>query len=116
MAATAIRQFAQARDRGQRTVVMDPIGYQAGGKAAEWIPILPGTDLAVLLSMANLIVNEIGIYDKEFIRHKTNGSYLVGQDRKFIRDKESQKPLLWDEKDGTAKTYDNPTLTQPAID
>ncbi|MFC1955146.1 molybdopterin-dependent oxidoreductase [Chloroflexota bacterium] len=116
MAATAIRQFAQARDRGQRTVVMDPIGYLAGGKAAEWIPILPGTDLAVLLSIANIIVNETGVYDKEFIRHKTNGSYLIGEDRKFVRNEENQKPLLWDEKDGAAKTYDDPSLTQPTLE
>ncbi len=115
MSASAIRRFAQARDRGQRTIVMDPIGYQAGGKAAEWIPILPGTDIAVLLAIANIIANEMGVYDNEYIRHKTNGPYLVGQDRKFIRDKESQKPFLWDEKDGTAKTYDDPTLTRPAL-
>jgi anaerobic selenocysteine-containing dehydrogenase len=116
MASTAIRQCSTARDRGMRMIVMDPIGYISGAKGQEWVPILPGTDSAVFLTMANLIVNEIGVYDKEYIRHKTNGPYLVGPDKLFIRDKENGKPTLWDEKDGTAKTYDDPTLTHPAIE
>jgi anaerobic selenocysteine-containing dehydrogenase len=93
MAATSMRLAAAARDRGMRTVVMDPIGFRAGADADEWIPILPATDVAVFLAMANLIVHEIGIYDKEYIRQKTNGVYLVGPDMLFVRDKESGKPL-----------------------
>jgi anaerobic selenocysteine-containing dehydrogenase len=116
MASTSMRQAAAARDRGMRTVVMDPIGFRAGADADEWIPILPATDIAVFLSIANLIVHEIGIYDKEYIRNKTNGVYLVGPDTLFVRDKESGKPLLWDEKDNQAKTYDDPTLSHPALD
>lgn len=116
MSMTASRQFAQARDRGQQTVVMDPIGYIAGGKAQEYIPILPCTDIAVLLAIANLIVHEIGVYDKEFIRDKTNGVYLAGPDGKFVRDKESELPLIFDEKDKKFKTYDDKTLAQPAIE
>lgn len=116
IAATAIRMAAEARDRGMKTVVLDPVGYVSGSKANEWIPILPGTDLAVFLAMANLMVNEIGIYDKEYIRDKTNGPYLAGPDRLFIRDKESGKPLMWDEADGKAKLYDDPTLVHPALE
>jgi anaerobic selenocysteine-containing dehydrogenase len=116
MMATALRLASDARDRGMKTVVMDPIGYIAGSKADEWIPILPGTDLAVFLSMANLMVNEMQIYDKEFIRDRTNGPYLAGPDRKFIRDKQSEKPLVWDEKDNKPKSYDDPTLSYPALE
>ncbi len=116
MASTSMRMAAAARDRGMRTIVMDPIGFRAAADADEWIPILPATDIAVFLAMANLIVHEIGIYDKEYIRHKTNGVYLVGPDMLFVRDKESKKPLLWDENDGKAKTYDDPTLSHPAIE
>ena len=116
MAATSMRLAAAARDRGMRTVVMDPIGFRAGADADEWIPILPATDVAVFLAMANLIVHEIGIYDKEYIRHKTNGVYLVGPDMLFVKDKEDGKPLIWDEKDGKAKAYDDPTLTRPALE
>jgi len=116
MLATALRLSAQARDRGMKTVVLDPVGYLAGSKATEWIPILPGTDIAVFLSMANLIVNEIGIYDREYLKKKTNAPYLVGPDQLFVRDKETGKPLIWDERDGKAKTYDDPTLQEPALE
>ena len=116
MASTSMRMAAAARDRGMRTIVMDPIGFRAAADADEWIPILPASDIAVFLAMANLIVHEIGIYDKEYIRHKTNGVYLVGPDMLFVRHKESGKPLLWDEKDGKAKTYDDPTLSHPAME
>jgi molybdopterin-containing oxidoreductase family molybdopterin binding subunit len=116
MASTAVRQCATARDRGMRMVVMDPIGYISGAKAQEWVPILPGTDSAVFLAMANLIVNEIGIYDKEYLRERTNAPYLVGPDKLFVRDKESGKPLLWDEKDNTVKTYDDSSLAHPALE
>jgi len=111
----AMRQAADARDRGMKMMVLDPIGYLSGGKATEWVPILPATDSAVFLAMANLIVNEIGIYDREYIRNKTNGPYLVHSGR-LLRDKENRKPLLWDEKDAAAKTYDDPTLTYPALE
>jgi molybdopterin-containing oxidoreductase family molybdopterin binding subunit len=115
-AAIAMRQAAEARARGMRFIVFDPICNFSGGKATEWYPILPATDCAVVLSMCNLIVNEIGIYDKGYIRDKTNGPYLAGADKRFVRDKESGKPLLWDEKDGVARTYDDPTLSHPAIE
>lgn len=116
MAVTSMRQAAAARDRGMKTIVMDPIGFKAGADADEWIPILPATDIAVFLAMARIIVHDIGTYDKEYIRNRTNGVYLVGQDSLFVRDKESGKPLLWDEKDNRAKAYDDPTLSHPAIE
>jgi anaerobic selenocysteine-containing dehydrogenase len=96
--------------------VMDPQGFTVAYKGDEWIPILPATDIAVFLAIANLIINKIGVYDKDYIRHKTNGSYLVGSDRLFLRDEETRKPLLLDEADGKVKTYDDPTLTHPAIE
>ena len=111
----SMRQAAAARDRGMRMVVIDPIGYVAAAKAIEWIPILPGTDIAVWLAMANLMVNEIGIFDAEYIRHKTNGSYLLGQDGYILKDRQREQPLLWDETDNKAKTWDDPTLKKPAL-
>jgi molybdopterin-containing oxidoreductase family molybdopterin binding subunit len=112
----SVQSAAEARDRGMRTIVMDPQGYISGGKAVEWVPILPATDSAVFLAMANFLLNEIGIYDKEYVRDKTNGPYLVAPNRLFVRNRENGKPLLWDEKNGMAKTYDDPTLACPALE
>jgi molybdopterin-containing oxidoreductase family molybdopterin binding subunit len=112
----SVRQAAAARERGMKLKVMDPQGFTVASLGQEWIPILPGTDIAVFLAIANLIVNEIGIYDKEYIRHKTNGVYLIGPDRLYVREKQTGKPLLFDEADGNVKTYDDQTLTRPAIE
>ena len=115
-AAMAMRQAADARDKGMKFIVFDPICNFSGGKATEWYPILPATDCSVALAISNVIVHEIGNYDKEFIRNKTNGPYLVGPDKTFVRDAESGKPLLWDQTDGKAKPYDDPGLLHPAIE
>lgn len=114
-ASASIRMASAARERGLKMKVMDPQGFTVASKGEEWIPILPATDIAVFLAIANLIVNKIGIYDKEYLRHKTNGPYLVGPDRLYVRDEQTGKPLLFDEADGKVKTYDDPTLVNPAI-
>ena len=111
IASASIRQAAAARERGMKMKVMDPQGFTVAYKGDEWIPVLPATDIAVFLAMANLIVNEIGIYDQEHIRHKTNGPYLIGPDRLYVREEQTGKPLLFDEADGKVKPYDDPTLT-----
>lgn len=116
MSSTAMRMAAAARDRGMKTVVMDPIGFRSAADADEWIPILPATDIAVFLAMAKMIIHDIGIYDKHYIKHKTNGVYLVGPDQLFIRDQETHKPLIWDESDNRAKVYDDPSLKEPAFE
>jgi anaerobic selenocysteine-containing dehydrogenase len=106
-----IRLAAEARARGMKNIVFDPICNFAGGKASEWIPILPGTDSAVILAMCNVIVNHVGKYDEGFLKKYTNGPYLVGPDYKFVRDQETDQPMLWDQSDDRAKTWDDPTLS-----
>ncbi len=114
--AESIHMMAAARERGMKMKVLDPVGYRSAAKADEWIPILPGTDIAVLLTIANLIVNEIENYDKEFLRHKTNGSYLITSSGQYAHEQETDKPLLFDQADGKIKPYDDSTLSNPAIE
>lgn len=116
ISAASIKQAAEARERGMKMRVIDPQGFTVAYKGDEWIPILPATDCAVHLAMANLIVNEIGIYDVDYIRNKTNGPYLLGPDWCYVRDKDTKKPLLFDEADGKVKPYDDPSLTHPSIE
>ena len=105
-----MRLAAEARARGTKNVVFDPICNFGGGKATEWIPLLPGTDGAIALAMVNIIINELGIYDADFIKTRTNGPYLIGPDMLYVRDKESGKPMLWDEREGKAKVWDDPSI------
>lgn len=100
------RLAAEARARGMKFVVFDPMCNLAGGKATEWIPVIPGTDGAIALAMCNIIANELGILDKIFLKSKTGAPYLVSLDGRYMRDKETGKPLVWDVKEGKAVTYD----------
>ena len=51
--------MAEARARGMKLVVVDPVGGYAASKANEWIPIRPGTDAALALSMLHVLLNEL---------------------------------------------------------
>src|SRR3972149_2903007 len=79
------QRMAEARERGMRVVVVDPLGSTAASKADEWVPIRPGTDGALALAMLNVLLNELGLYDGEFIKKFTNGPYLIGPEGLYIR-------------------------------
>ena len=111
----SIPDCATARDRGMKLVVVDPIGNNAAAKADEWLPIRPGTDAAFGLGMLNVLLNEVKIYDVEFLKHRTNAGYLVGPNGKYVRDA-AGNPQLFDLSDGKAKTYDDATLVHPALE
>jgi molybdopterin-containing oxidoreductase family molybdopterin binding subunit len=110
------KRMAGARRKGMKHVVIEPWMGMPGINSDEWIPIRPGTDAAMALAMVNLLLNEYGIYDVVRIKQYTNGPYLVGADGYYVRDKETGKPLMWDLASGKAKTYDDPTIKDVAID
>lgn len=66
------RAINKALDNGAKLVVFDPRLSITASKAHEWIPIRPGTDLAALLAMINVIISE-ELYDEEFIAAYTTG-------------------------------------------
>jgi anaerobic selenocysteine-containing dehydrogenase len=109
-------RMADARERGMKVVVIDPAMGRAALKADEWIPIRPGTDAAVALAMVNLLLNEYNIFDAEFLKYKTNGPYLIKEDGHYLRDGRSGKPMVWDSDGNRAKTYDDPTLSELALE
>ena len=110
------QKMADARARGLKLVVIDPLCTSAGSKANEWLPIRPGTDAALALAMINVLVNEIGIYDAGFLKKYTNGPYLVGSDGHYLRDKTTKKVLIWDAVEGSAKAYDSPDIKGFALE
>jgi anaerobic selenocysteine-containing dehydrogenase len=107
--------MAEARARGMKLVVIDPVGGFAASKANEWIPIRPGTDSALALSMLHVLLNEAGLYDEKFLKNKTNAPYLAGPDGRYLRDAGTEQPLVYDAADGRIKTHDDPTLSDPAL-
>ncbi len=111
-----IRDMAAARKRGAKLVVVDPVCSHAAAKADEWIPILPGTDAALALGVANLLVNELGLYDAAFLKRSTNAPYLIADDGHYVRDADSNRPLVWDVAAGAAKPYNDETAADCALE
>ncbi len=66
--------LASAHERGATIIVVDPRQSNACLFASEWVPIRPGTDLALLLAVANVLIAE-NLYDKEFVDEWCTGFY-----------------------------------------
>lgn len=109
------KKMATARLNGMKLVVVDPMCNNSASQANEWVPILPGTDAAFALGMANTLVNELDIYDAGFLKKHTNAPYLIREDGRYQRDLEG-KPLIWDLKGQKAKSYDDPSLKDLALE
>jgi thiosulfate reductase/polysulfide reductase chain A len=67
-----VKKIAEAREKGAKLVVVDPRHSETAILADDWLPVKPGTDLALLLAMINVMVKE-ELYDKEFVEKKTIG-------------------------------------------
>jgi thiosulfate reductase/polysulfide reductase chain A len=63
---TQVQEFAEAIRRGARVCVVDPRYSVAASKAQWYLPIKPGTDIALLNAWMNVIVSE-ELYDKEYV-------------------------------------------------
>ncbi|MBI2917539.1 MAG: molybdopterin-dependent oxidoreductase [Chloroflexi bacterium] len=109
------QKMADARMRGMKVVVVDPVGTQAAAKADEWVPIRPGTDAALALAMVNLLINEYGLFDAEFLKQHTNGPYLIAADGSYMREKATRKALVWDPARNQAVAWDTPGV-DPALE
>jgi len=71
MHSTQVQELAEAVGRGAQLVVVDPRFSVAAGKAKYWLPVKPGTDIALLLAWMNVILAE-RLYDVEWVeRHAT---------------------------------------------
>ena len=101
-----------ALKRGARLIVVDPRRAGLAGKADVWLRVRPGSDGALALGIANVMI-ERGWYDRDFIRDWTNGPFLVRSDtgrllterdlspagsaqRYVAWDMSTQRPLLYD--------------------
>jgi len=125
---TVMRPFLQARERGMKVVVIDPAQADQARMADEWIPIRPATDQAFALAMLHALVHEFGLVDWEFIRLNTNGPYLIAPDGDYVRSKTETykdasrleqtfgKPYIWDPVDNKAKTFDDKTIKDFALE
>ena len=83
--------LARARERGTKIVAIDPRYTDSAAIFADrWIPIIPGTDGAMLIAMAHVIIKE-NLQDQAFL-----DKYTVGFER--------FKDYVLGTEDGVAKT------------
>jgi len=69
------RKLMAARKRGARLIVVDPVQSLIASKADAWLPVRPGSDVALALGFLNVIITE-RLYDEEYVR-----KYCIGFDK-----------------------------------
>lgn len=70
-----LRVFGQLRGRAGRrakTVIVDPRFGVSAARADEWVPVRPGTDGALALGIAHVLVRD-RLHDEAFVREHTHG-------------------------------------------
>ncbi len=101
--------LADFKRKGGKFIAINPVRSGYAGIADEWIPIKPGTDGALFLSIINEITKQ-GLYDRDFLVNYTNSAELVNMDEKstehgmFVRFEvpkeegcfDAQNKLWWD--------------------
>ncbi len=76
-----LKKILEAKARGTKVVVIDPLKTYTAEKADEWIGIRPGTDGALALGMAHVIMQK-GLYDMTFADDWTHG---LGAFREYVK-------------------------------
>ncbi|UCG83691.1 MAG: molybdopterin-dependent oxidoreductase [Dehalococcoidia bacterium] len=113
------RRIRDAKEGGARLVAIDPRFTSSASKADEYISIRPGTDVALILGMMNVIF-ERGLQDEPFITEHTVGPFLVRSDNGlFLRESDvvsggSDRHMVWDTKASKHAIYDEKDVT-PAL-
>lgn len=101
-----------------RIVVVDPRMPEVGFGDVEWIPIIPGTDAAFVLSLIHVILEE-GLYDAGFLKMYTNAPFLIKPDGKplteadIVEGGDARKYLVYDDK--TKKLEDHREAVDPNL-
>ncbi|BAI81155.1 molybdopterin oxidoreductase, molybdopterin-binding subunit [Deferribacter desulfuricans SSM1] len=81
------------KHRDQTLVYIDPRATKTTALADKWYPIKPGTDLALVLAVIYVIINE-NLYDKEFVE-----KYTYGFDKLVEHVNKNQYTPEWAEKE-----------------
>jgi anaerobic selenocysteine-containing dehydrogenase len=101
-----------ALKRGTRLIVVDPRKAGLASKADVWLRVRPGTDGALALGLANLMI-ERDWYDRAFVRDWTNGPLLVRSDNGRLLTERDLSPegsagryMAWDQAAARLVAYD----------
>ena len=105
----------EALKRGMKLIVIDPRQAGLANKADLWLRVRPGTDGALALGLANLMIQR-GWYDRDFMRDWSNAPLLVrGDTGALLRANElagggdAAHYVAWDQSAGGPVAYDPAT-------
>src|SRR4029079_6603144 len=105
----------EALKRGMKLIVIDPRQAGLANKADQWLRVRPGTDGALALGLANVMI-EHGWYDHAFIRDWSNGPLLVRSDTgRLLRESDlapggdAKRYLAWNAQSNRLAVYDAAT-------
>ncbi len=88
-----MHHLTELRKKGLKVIVVDPRYTETAAKADLWLPLRPGSDLALALAWLNVIVFE-GLFDQDFVENQCVGfNELVGHIEDFTP--EWAEPLTW---------------------
>ncbi len=72
------QRIIEGMQEGGQLAVMDPRLSNTAAMSDYWMPTQPGSEAAVLLAMANVIIDE-GLYDETFVRNWTNWEQFLDE-------------------------------------
>lgn len=83
--------LSEARYNGARVIAISPDFNASAVHADRWISVRPGTDAALALAMAQVIISE-GLADAGFVREQTDLPFLLRTDtRTFLRESDVRR-------------------------
>lgn len=113
---------AEGLKRGMRLIVIDPRQVGLANKADSWLRVRPGTDGALALGLANVMI-ERGWYDRQFLLDWSNGPMLVRTDdsrllteKDLVHDGSEERLCAWDNKSNSVILYDSTAGRYEAAD
>ncbi|UCG63392.1 MAG: molybdopterin-dependent oxidoreductase [Deltaproteobacteria bacterium] len=126
ISSSSTKNLADAVERGMHIVCVDP-KFNREAQFGEWVPIRPGTHVALGAALVHCIMHEIGRYDEWWLKVRSNAPYLIpateqylGGSRVFmedyVRDPETSKPLVWDEETQRPVPFDHAKGETYALD
>lgn len=101
-----------AVEQGARLVVIDPSFSPTAAKADVHLRIRPGTDAALALAMAHVIVRD-GLWDEGFMRTYTDATLLVDRTTGVRLRSDGAGYLAWDEGTGAPVAVSTDRLGAP---
>ncbi len=117
------KPFFEAKEVGTEIITVDPHFSTTARCSNEWVPIQPGTDMAMWLGMVSYVIDN-KLYDEAFMKKYTGFPYLVdvetgkllGEDTGEITEHKAPviKFKVWD--NGANAVVDYSESTDPALE